>query len=201
MAGVSRYVKVVEADGSSMTVRTALALINQVLDEVLLEQEGDFDSDSRFCVKWFTQFGWNDTSSGAGRRPVTGDEHVSGSPGSWRHLPGGGRQGATGPPRRSQRRLGPDYRRCCLRLEVVVRLGHTLQTQGIEESARLMQAAGSRVDLDTVKELAYLLYAVCEKKGWTESRDPLQRSGYLGPTSSASQRADTSQGEQSQMEF
>lgn len=35
-----------------MTARTALALINHVLDEVLLEKEGDFDSDSRFRVKW-----------------------------------------------------------------------------------------------------------------------------------------------------
>ena len=35
-----------------MTVRTALALINQTLDEVLSEQEGDFNADTRFCVKW-----------------------------------------------------------------------------------------------------------------------------------------------------
>lgn len=41
MAVFSRYARVVEADGSDMTVRTALALINQVLDEVLVEQEGD----------------------------------------------------------------------------------------------------------------------------------------------------------------
>ncbi|MCL5669891.1 MAG: hypothetical protein M1423_01105 [Acidobacteria bacterium] len=47
MAVFSSYSKVVEADGSPMTVRTALALINQTLDEVLAEQEGEFDSDTR----------------------------------------------------------------------------------------------------------------------------------------------------------
>ena len=41
-----------------MRVRTALQLINQVLGEVLAEQEGDFDTDSRWCVKWFEQMEW-----------------------------------------------------------------------------------------------------------------------------------------------
>ena len=40
MAVYSRYSRVVEADGSDMTVRTALALINHALDEVLSAQEG-----------------------------------------------------------------------------------------------------------------------------------------------------------------
>ena len=56
MAVFTAYNKVVEADGSAMSVRTALALINQVLDETLSEQEGDFDADTRFCVKWFGQY-------------------------------------------------------------------------------------------------------------------------------------------------
>ena len=55
MAVFSRHQQVTEPDGSGMPVRTALQLINQVLDEVLSEQEGDFDTDSRWCVKWFEQ--------------------------------------------------------------------------------------------------------------------------------------------------
>lgn len=47
MAVFSRYSKVLEADGSLMGVRTTLALINQTLDEVLAEQEGEFDGDTR----------------------------------------------------------------------------------------------------------------------------------------------------------
>lgn len=64
MAVFTRFRRVLEADGSDMAVRTALALINQVLDEVLAEQEGDFDAETRFCIKWFAQFGWNETTAG-----------------------------------------------------------------------------------------------------------------------------------------
>jgi putative DNA methylase len=40
-----------------MTVRTALGLINQVLDETLSEQDADFDASTRWAVAWFEQFG------------------------------------------------------------------------------------------------------------------------------------------------
>lgn len=57
MAVFSRYSRVMEADGSAMRVRTALQLINQSLDEVLAEQEGEFDADTRWALAWFEQFG------------------------------------------------------------------------------------------------------------------------------------------------
>jgi hypothetical protein len=56
VAVFSRYSKVIEADGSAMSVRTALGIINQVLDETLAQQEGDFDADTRWAVAWFDQF-------------------------------------------------------------------------------------------------------------------------------------------------
>src|SRR5208283_572800 len=49
-----------ESDGSPMTVRTALGLINQALDEVLAEQEGEFDGDTRWALAWFEQFGMDE---------------------------------------------------------------------------------------------------------------------------------------------
>ena len=55
----SRYLKVIEADGQPMTVRTALSLINEVLAEVLSGEESEFDADTRFAVTWFEQFGHN----------------------------------------------------------------------------------------------------------------------------------------------
>ena len=59
MAVFSRYAKVIEADGSQMTVRQALALINEVLEEVLSEEETEFDSDTRWALTWFDQYGLN----------------------------------------------------------------------------------------------------------------------------------------------
>jgi len=64
MAVFTRYAKVLDAEGKTLSVRGALALINQVLDEVLAEQEGDFDADSRWAVAWFEQFGFVDGEYG-----------------------------------------------------------------------------------------------------------------------------------------
>jgi putative DNA methylase len=60
MAIFSRYKRVVESDGSAMRVRTALASINQTLDEVLSEQESEFDSDTRWALAWFEQYAFNE---------------------------------------------------------------------------------------------------------------------------------------------
>ncbi len=58
MAVYTRYAKVLDAEGKPLTVREALSLINQTLDEALAEQEGDFDADSRWALTWFEQVGF-----------------------------------------------------------------------------------------------------------------------------------------------
>jgi len=58
MAVFTRYGRVLEADGTPMRVGTALSLINQTLDEILAEQEGDFDADTRWGLAWFEQYGF-----------------------------------------------------------------------------------------------------------------------------------------------
>ena len=64
MAVYTRYAKVLDAQGQPVTVRQALALINQTLDEVLAEQEGDFDADTRWALAWFEQHGFADGEYG-----------------------------------------------------------------------------------------------------------------------------------------
>jgi putative DNA methylase len=64
MAVFSNYAKVVEPDGNPMRVRTALALINQVLDEVSAEQEGEFDENTRWAVAWYAEQGMNEGTYG-----------------------------------------------------------------------------------------------------------------------------------------
>ena len=59
MAVYTRYAKVLDASGSRLSVGDALALINQTLDEILAEQEGDFDADSRWALVWFEQHGFD----------------------------------------------------------------------------------------------------------------------------------------------
>ncbi len=64
MAVYTRYAKVVDATGSPVTVREALALINETLDEALTAQEGDFDADTRWALAWFEQHGFEDGEYG-----------------------------------------------------------------------------------------------------------------------------------------
>ncbi|GAB06337.1 DUF1156 domain-containing protein [Gordonia amarae] len=58
MAVFSNYARVVENDGTDMSVKAAIALINQAVGEVQDEQLGDLDADTRFCVTWYEQYGW-----------------------------------------------------------------------------------------------------------------------------------------------
>ncbi len=58
MAIFTRYTRVLNADGSAVSVGEALGLINAVLDEALTEQEGDFDADSRWALTWFDEHGY-----------------------------------------------------------------------------------------------------------------------------------------------
>lgn len=60
----SGYARVLQADGSTTSVRQALGVINASLDEVLEEQEADFDPETRWAVTWFDQYGFGSGSSG-----------------------------------------------------------------------------------------------------------------------------------------
>ena len=82
----SRYAKVVEADGSAMRCVRRLALINEVLAEVLSGEESEFDADTRFALTWFEQYGHNpgpfgDADLWPGRR--TRRLQALRRPGSW----------------------------------------------------------------------------------------------------------------------
>ncbi|MFF4807092.1 DUF1156 domain-containing protein [Micromonospora chersina] len=169
MAVFSRYAKVVESDGSPMTVRMALALINQVLDEVLSEQEGDFDADTRFCVKWFSQFGWDEQPYGRAeelsRATNTSVDGLTRGGVFWARA---GKSRLIEPAELSDTWDPATDERISV-WEVVLRLAKALDELGAEQAARLMAQAGQCVDLDTAKELAYLLFSICEKRGWTQT--------------------------------
>ena len=64
MAIYSRYSRILESGGYSMTVRTALSLINQTLTEVLSELEDEFDPDTRWAIPWFEQHGFEEGDFG-----------------------------------------------------------------------------------------------------------------------------------------
>jgi len=169
MAVFSRYGQVNEPDGSAMKVRTALALINQVLDEVLSQQEGDFGEDTRWCLEWFKSYGFDEgpygvaeTLSKAKNTSVAGLERagVLKSGGGKVRLLSVGDVPAGYDPARDDR---------VSEWEIVLHLAKRLQEEGGDAAARLMAVAKAVVDVDAVRELAYLLFSIAERRGWAES--------------------------------
>jgi len=169
MAIFSRYARVLEADGSDMTVRTSLALINQVLDEVLSEQEGDFDPETRFCIKWFSQFGWDSGASGEAdvlSRAVNTSLGVLERGGVFKAVAG---KASLIEPKHMSSNWDPDHDKSISIWEVALRIAHALQTEGVQKASEWSAKSSTRIDLDSVKELSYLLFSISEKKGWTDS--------------------------------
>ena len=60
----SEVSQVLEADDTAMTVRTAIALINQVRDEISGEEAVGYDPVTRFCINWFESVGIGEGNSG-----------------------------------------------------------------------------------------------------------------------------------------
>ena len=149
-----------------MNVRTALGLINSVLDEVLTEQEGDFDTDTRFAVAWFEEHGMTEAPYGeadvlarAKNTSVQGLKEagiLDSSAGKVRLLGRGELPHGWDPA--SDRRLTV--------WEVAQHLIRALGTGGKAAAGELLrQVDGGRAE--AARELAYRLYMLCERKKWT----------------------------------
>lgn len=172
MAVFSRYSAVVENDGSKMTVRSALARINEVLDQALNEQEGDFDTTSRFAIAWYRQHGYGvgkfgDADSLARARNTSvdvmeRDEILTSRAGSVQLI--------------KPTDLPWDYDVLhdshTSNWEALHHLIKVLERDGITPAGDFLQAALTRpdraIDADLVKELAHLMFRIAEGNGWTK---------------------------------
>lgn len=165
MAVYSRFSRVDEPDGSLLSVREALRLINSVLAEVLSEQEGDFDPATRWCVKWFETQGFAAGVYGNAETLANAyNVSVQGLVTSGVVTAGGGVVQLLAPealpagydPRTDDRISA---------WEVMAHLGRALRATGLEEAARIYAGARERsVDLDAVRALAYLTFGLAEKR-------------------------------------
>ena len=162
MAVYTRFSRVLDAAGRALTVREALALINQVLDEALAEQEGDFDADSRWALAWFEQHGFTagdygvaETLSKAKNTSVQGLVEagiLSSQAGQVRLLKADELPADWNP--ETDPRLTV--------WEMVHHLIRVLETGGERAAAELVEKLGARAA--SVCELCYRLYTVCERK-------------------------------------
>lgn len=167
MAVYSRYTKVLEPDGSPLTVRAALQIINHELDAYLAEQEGEMDPDSRFAVSWFEQFGFDE--GGFGQADVLArakNTSVDGLASAGVLESGVGKVRLLG-----WQELDPGWDpESDTRLtvwETVHHLIERLNSHGEEGAARLLAKLSPEIATDT-RQLAYRLYSICERKKWAE---------------------------------
>jgi putative DNA methylase len=170
MAVYSRFAAVLEPDGSKMSVRSALARINEILDQVLNEQEGDFDATTRFAIAWYRQHGYGigkfgdaDSLARARNTSVEGmdrDEILNSRAGNVQLIK------PTDLPWTYNVRKDSHTSTW----EALHHLIRVLERDGIAPAGSFLQAALSRpdVDGDLIKELAHLLFRIAEGNGWTK---------------------------------
>lgn len=162
----SRYAKVVEADGSSMTVRTALGLINEVLSEVLSGEESEFDADTRFALTWFEQFGHNPGPFGdADLLARAKDTTVTGVGQAGVVV---SRDGKVRLVERSELPDGWDHA-TDTRLTVWETTQHLIRSLDSSEidAAALLSRLGEGMG-ERARQLAYLLFEICDRKKWAD---------------------------------
>jgi putative DNA methylase len=171
MAVFSRYSKVLETDGSAMGVRTALGLINQSLDEVLAEQEGEFDVDTRWAVAWFDQHGFNDGPYGSAETLCTAkNTSVSGM------IEAGIVAARAGKVRLLRKEeLQADWdpatdRRFTI-WEATHHLVRALEERGEQGAAELITRLGGERG-ERARDLSYRLYTICERRKWAKDALP-----------------------------
>lgn len=166
MSVFSRYARVLEADGSPMSVRTALQIINQELDRVLAEQEGEMDPDTRFCVAWFDQYGMKTAKYGeADVLARAKDTSVEGLVRAGVLEAKGGQVRLLG-----RDELDPDWDpRTDSRLTDWECCQHLIRAlaQGEAEAAALAVRMG-RDKAETARLLAYRLFTICDRRKWSE---------------------------------
>jgi putative DNA methylase len=172
MAVFSRYSSVIEADGSPMPVRAALSRINEVLDQVLNEQEGDFDGPTRFAIAWYRQHGYSAGTFGdADNMARARSTAVEGLDRDGILTSRAGKVALLRPTD-----LPADYDvftdERTGTWEATQHLIRLLEVEGIPAAGAFLAQARSRpdgaVDPELVKELTYLLFRIAEAHGWVK---------------------------------
>jgi len=166
MGVFSKYQAVLNQDGSNMSVHDALILINREITDYLNPESGSFDADTLFCSAWFEQFGWSagqfgeaDTLTRAKGTSVAGvDEAGVIETGAgkvrllrWKEYP------EDWNPEQDNRT--PVWEAC----HHVIRV---LNQQGESEAGALLARMPERSE--SIRQLAYHLYTLCERKKWAD---------------------------------
>jgi len=165
----SRFSRILDSEGKPVSVRQALLLINQTVDEVLAEQEGDFDSDTRWALSWFEQFGFEPGDYGTAET-LSKAKNTSVQ---WMKEAGILDKKMPGSKVRLLRpgELSSDWDPSNVPQLTVWEMTHhlirVLESAGEIETARVFAKIGSKAE--AARELAYRLYSISERKKRAEN--------------------------------
>lgn len=165
MAVYTRYAKVLDAAGNPLSVREALALINQTLDETLAEQEGDFDADTRWALAWFEQSGFDEGEYGVAEQLSKAKNTSVGGMVDAKILASKGGRVRLLKPGELKAGWDPTMDKRLTAWESVHHLIRALEDKktGSEKAAAIL-VAGMGSTAEIARELAYRLYTLCERK-------------------------------------
>lgn len=164
MGVFSRYRRVLEADGSVMSVRSALQVINEEVDLYFNEKVGSLDAASRFCVDLYTQCAYNNIKYGEAE--ILANAKSTSIPMMAAHGVLYAKAGVVHLMERSELPAAVDSNESTVWL-LTQQLTHAMATGGIEACAKIVWGIfGSGAE--SAKDLAYRLYTIAERKGWTE---------------------------------
>lgn len=162
MAVFSRYRQVLEADGTPMSVRSALQIINEEIDLFFNEQVGELDPASRFCVALYTQNAYNDMKYGEAE--VLANTKGASIPLMAAYGVLYAKAGNVHLVERDElpEKVAVDESNIWL---LTQQLTQAVAKGGIEACAGIVYGMyGSNAE--RAKDLAYRLYTIAEKKGW-----------------------------------
>jgi putative DNA methylase len=166
MGVFTQYSKVIEDDDSAMSVKTALALINRVWQEIESELDARFDAETQVALAWFSTYGLDYKASGelimlanakdVALNTLTAARVFEAKAGKARLLIHTDFDPA------QPRAVGMTVWEGMQRTAAVVRA----EEGGAEAAARIIQSLGSRAA--DARKLAYRLYEICAQKGWNQ---------------------------------
>jgi putative DNA methylase len=168
MAVFTRYAKVIESDGSMMSVRSALASINSARDQVLWEMVGDFDATTRFAITWYRQYGYKIGAFGDANNMANGHNTSVAAMERAGILTSRGGNVALISPAALPVDYDPVADMDTNAWEVLHHLIRVLDSDGVAAAGAFLIKIGRRadggIDPALIKELAFLLFSVADTK-------------------------------------
>lgn len=164
IAVYSRYKSIIQADGSELSVRDALKLINRELDNILNEHDSDIDTESSLCLMLYSQKGYNEWTFGDVNTLATAKNTSVDALARLGIVESG--KGKVRVYERSELKPFSHGSSNCIWL-ITQQAVRAFENGGFSGIAEVF-ADISESDVSKIKKLCYQLFSIADKKKWTD---------------------------------